>query len=311
MIKRLHAKPPDAPDAGDEEVSAGQRYPAFSVCIVTRNRPDDLGKAIESVLASQFPVHQLIVSDDSTDDCTRKMVTARFPQVVFLEGPRRGLSANRNNALLAVSGTHVLFIDDDVTLYPDFLHKMAAYIDNLASQERVIVTGTEDNNGLYIVPHDLGFLGFQQIGHSESGSHYSIVINSTIFPAEIFSELKFDENLIYGYDEIDFASRAVCLHGYEVRLYTEARNQHSSSPINREFYAPFVEASRIYVTFKKYYWLDRRRCKALCYLPLAYGHNLVHNLKQRQTSGLASFGRTVTLSMSYIAACVRNRSRHV
>ncbi len=284
---------------------------AFSVCIATRNRPDDLRRAIESVFSSQFPAHQLIVSDDSTDARTQDMVASSYPQVVFMEGPRKGLSANRNNALLSVSGTHVLFIDDDVVLGADFLGKMASRIGALPHRDRAIVTGTEMSNGEHVFPHDMGFLGFQEKGHAETAKNYSIVINSTIFPSQIFSRMQFDSNLVYGYDDIDFAARAVYLHGYEVHLYSEAINQHFSSPINREFYIPFTEASRIYVAFKKYYWLEQRRGKALGYLALAYGHNLLHNLRRHQAPGLATFGRTVRLSMAHIAACSRDHARYV
>ena len=284
---------------------------AFSVCIATRNRPDDLRRAIGSVLSSRFPAHQLIVSDDSTDSRTRDMVLSSCPQVTFMEGPRRGLSANRNNALLGADGTHVLFIDDDVVLEPDFLDKMATRIGTLPHRDRVIVTGTELSNGEHVFPHDMGFLGFQEKGHAEAAKNYSIVINATIFPSQIFSKMQFDSNLVYGYDDIDFAARAVYLHGYQVHLYSEAMNQHFSSPINREFYMPFTEASRIYVAFKKYYWLEQRPGKALGYLALAYGHNFLHNLWRHQAPGLATFGRTVRLSASHIAACLRDRARYV
>lgn len=300
-----------AATAEGSDVAAPRRHPAFSVCIATRNRPDDLRKAIESVFSSRFPVHQLIVSDDSTDARSRDMVTSSFPQAVFMEGPRRGLSANRNNALLGVTGTHVLFIDDDVVLDADFLGKMASRIGSLHGADRVIVTGTEMSNGVHVFPHDMGFLGFQDTSHAEAGRGYSVVINSTVFPRQIFYEQKFDESLVYGYDDIDFAARAVCLRGYRVHLYPEAVNQHHSSPINREFYVPFTEASRIYVAFKKYYWLEKRRGKALCYLALACSHNLLHNLRRHGAPGLAASGRTVSLSMSHVAACFRNNAPHV
>ena len=38
----------------------------ISVCICTRNRPDDLSKALKSVERSTYPAFEVIVSDDST-----------------------------------------------------------------------------------------------------------------------------------------------------------------------------------------------------------------------------------------------------
>ncbi len=60
--------------------------PTFSLCICTRNRPDDLRRALQSAQASTTPVHQLIVSDDSTDYRTRDMMLGEFPAITYLEG---------------------------------------------------------------------------------------------------------------------------------------------------------------------------------------------------------------------------------
>ena len=286
------------------------RRPTFSVCILTRNRPEELRRAIESVLSSPYPAHQIVVSDNSTDDRTREMVGANYPQITFTEGPRQGLSSNRNNAVSKVTGTHVVMMDDDAALGPEFLDKMAAHIERSQNPERSILTGIEMKHGERIMPHKMDFLGFQSLEFGEADKVDSIVINATVFPAEVFRELLFDLNLIYGYDENEFMMRAVYLHGYEVKICQDAINFHYPLGADAGSYVTQIEANRIYVTFKKYFFIEKRKGKALSYLAVAYSHNLLHALKRRRLRGLAAFGRVAQVSLLNITTCFRARAPH-
>ena len=84
---------------------------------------------------------------------------------------------------------------------------------------------------------------------------------------------------------MDFASRAVLLHGHHILFLPALANAHFPSAVNRDFYAPFMEASRIYVTFKRYFWVERRPPKAILFLLLAYVHILAHDLRRRGDAG--------------------------
>ena len=111
-----------------------------TVCIPTRNRPEDLAECLDSIAASNVPVAEVVVSDDSTDDRTRELVAARYPHVKYVFGPRRGLGPNRNSAISAASGDWILFLDDDARLGPGFLAEMmkARYAD---ADRKLIFTG--------------------------------------------------------------------------------------------------------------------------------------------------------------------------
>jgi GT2 family glycosyltransferase len=246
----------------------------------------------------------VIVSDDSTDDATRDLLTTAFPKIVLVQGPRRGLGANRNMALRAATGTHVLFIDDDVQLGHDFLERAQAEL--LRSPATTIITGMELNHGTPVHPHKATFLGYQAIDYRADDTYETVVINATVFPRALFAKTLFDENLVYGYEELDFASRAVILHGHHIVFRSALVNAHFPSPANRDFYAPFTEASRIYVTFKRYFWVERHRAKAVFFLLVAYAHILAHDLRRRGPSGLKAFLSTLRLSHSYINVCRQN-----
>ncbi|WDL95260.1 glycosyltransferase family 2 protein [Alicyclobacillus sp. ALC3] len=272
----------------------------LSVCICTRNRPTELMRALQSLSACQGYVHQVVVSDDSTSDETCDIVKNAACAVQYVRGPKRGLGANRNHALRVVTGTHILFVDDDVFVESEFVPNIIRHYEGVAAHKRqsVIVTGLENKQGELIVPHEQSFLGFQKKAYGESTKLRTIVINSTVFPAEVFAILQFDEQLVYGYDEVDIATRA-SYTGFEIELCPTAINSHYPSELNRSAYRPYIHASRLYVTFKRYWYSERRPIKALLFVPVAVSHLLTASLLHHGIAGATSAARTIGLALSY------------
>jgi GT2 family glycosyltransferase len=269
-----------------------------SVCICTRNRPEELAKALLSIRSSDPPAHEVIVADDSTDTRTRVLLATRFPETKYVRGPKRGLSANRNTALGAVTGTHVLFMDDDVVMEPHFLsHIEETFRENEKHGDKCMVTGFEQKNGATIYPHEQTFLGYQSKPYKDGEPLKTIVINSTVFPASLFQRLRFDEKLIYGYDEVDLATRAEQL-GYAIVLAKEAFNYHFPSDINRDYYKPHVESSRLYATFKRYFRTERKYMKAIAFAIIGFFHMTQHDMRRAGPRGLI-------LSLGTVMCCMK------
>lgn len=270
-----------------------------TVCIPTRNRPEDLAECLDSIAASGIPVAEIVVSDDSTDDRTRELVAARYPHVKYVFGPRKGLGPNRNSAISAASGDWILFLDDDARLGPDFLTEMmrARYAN---ADDKLIFTGIEKQVKGLVFPNDQTFLGFQKRPYGSKRIVNTVVINATLFPASLFKEMLFDPRLIYGYDEVDIASCARGA-GYRIVLVPSAVNLHFPSPVNRDYYSPHTEAARIYVTFKRYAAAERRPVKALMFLGWSFVHSLAHHLKRFGLSGIADAFRMHNAAIRNIA----------
>lgn len=274
-----------------------------SICICTRNRPVDLSKALQSVERSTYSGCEIIVSDDSTNDDTKTLVTSKFPEVKYLEGPRRGLGANRNNALKAVTGTHVLFIDDDVVLDCNFLQMVHDRLIKQAEQEaidKIIISGVENKNGKLIFPGEQSFLGYQNVRYQEGDTLRTVVINSAVFPVALFKQVLFDEKLVYGNDEVDLTTRAT-QKGFKIILYPEAINFHYPSEINRDYYESYHDATRIYVTFKRYFHTDNAKLKALIYLPYALLYATARNFKYKGIKSFSDTFNTFNKSLRFIA----------
>lgn len=94
----------------------------FSICVCTRNRPESLRRALESLGAQRAPGVEweaLVVDNGSTPRMTES-AELRIPGLPLriVDEPQPGLSIARNRAIQASRGDGLIYIDDDVTL-PD------------------------------------------------------------------------------------------------------------------------------------------------------------------------------------------------
>lgn len=96
--------------------------PSVSVVLCTRNRPDALTRAVDSILsAAQQPDEIIVVDNAPGSDATRKLV-AGLPGIRYVLEPRRGLDVARNTGVQYSKGDIVAFIDDDVIVHPNWLN---------------------------------------------------------------------------------------------------------------------------------------------------------------------------------------------
>jgi GT2 family glycosyltransferase len=102
-----------------------------SVVICTRNRPDTLGQALESVAECEYPSFDVHVMDQSTDDLSQKVVeeiAARFAhklKINYHHLDKAGLSRAYNLGIAASAGEVVACTDDDVVAPKDWVAQIA------------------------------------------------------------------------------------------------------------------------------------------------------------------------------------------
>jgi GT2 family glycosyltransferase len=102
-----------------------------SVVICTRNRPDTLGQALESVAECEYPGFDVHVMDQSTDDKSQKVVeelAARFAhklKINYHHLEKAGLSRAYNLGIAASDGEIVACTDDDVVVPKDWVAQVA------------------------------------------------------------------------------------------------------------------------------------------------------------------------------------------
>lgn len=94
----------------------------LTVAICTRDRPEELRRALASLAAQiQPPAEVLVIDNAPSDGRTRELVERGLPGLSglrYLEEPARGLDFARNRALAAALGDVVAFLDDDAVAEP-------------------------------------------------------------------------------------------------------------------------------------------------------------------------------------------------
>src|SRR5262249_35152284 len=84
-----------------------------SVIIATKDRKDDLHRAITSAIRQTEPV-EIFVLDDGSTDGTSDMVRSEFPKVRLEQTSKSlGYVSQRNRAALLCSAEFIFSIDDD------------------------------------------------------------------------------------------------------------------------------------------------------------------------------------------------------
>ncbi|MER7911327.1 glycosyltransferase [Streptomyces sp. NPDC096068] len=105
-----------------DEAGAGAP-PRASVVVATRERPEQLARALDSLLAQDHPDFELIVVDNAPrTGATHALVTRTYgDRVRYVREDVPGLAVAHNTGLAAADGTVVAFTDDDVIADPHWL----------------------------------------------------------------------------------------------------------------------------------------------------------------------------------------------
>jgi glycosyltransferase involved in cell wall biosynthesis len=92
----------------------------LSVIIATKDRAARLDAALESLgLQGTTPSTEIVVVDNGSVDGTRAVVAKHGARYLYEAVPHRGRARNRGVA--AATGTHLVFVDDDVVVPAGFL----------------------------------------------------------------------------------------------------------------------------------------------------------------------------------------------
>ncbi len=113
-----------------------------SVYITSFNQKQWLAEAIDSVLAQTFKPHEIIIVDDASTDGSQALIEnyrQRFPDLIrpIFHSENRGITRSRIDALSAVTGDYVTYVDGDDRVLPDKLAREVAVLQDNPDAELV------------------------------------------------------------------------------------------------------------------------------------------------------------------------------
>jgi glycosyltransferase involved in cell wall biosynthesis len=114
--------------------STANPQPLISVYMPTYNRSQMMQRAVNSVLAQDYPNVELLIVDDCSQDDTWQVLNdlyGQHPRIrLFRQEVGRGACAARNMAIKAAAGEFVTGLDDDDEFLPNRLSSMMAAYDD-------------------------------------------------------------------------------------------------------------------------------------------------------------------------------------
>ena len=112
----------------------------ISVVIPTYNRCELLKRAINSVLNQTINVREIIIVDNGSTDNTYEIISSLFPEIIYINEKRKGVSIARNVGIKNCQSTWIAFLDSDDSWKPQKLEKQLFFANNINKNCRLIHT---------------------------------------------------------------------------------------------------------------------------------------------------------------------------
>jgi len=182
----------------------------ISVYITSYNQKDYLKTAIDSVLAQTLRPHEIIVIDDCSTDGSQELISEyvrKFPDIIkpIFHQVNTGVTQSRIDALAAVTGHYVSYLDGDDRYFPTKLEKEAALI--------------KDNPGVQLVFSNFYFF-------NEKLNRQQVWIKNTLPPTghifkDVFSR-NFPNQTLFRNELVDYnAWKDIGFHDPAINLYED------------------------------------------------------------------------------------------
>lgn len=173
--------------------------PKVSVIIPCFNQGKYLDETVDSVLAQSYDDYEIvIVNDGSTDDFTNRLLREyRRPKTRVIQTDNQGVSAARNTAIRAATGTYILPLDADDLIGKEYLQKAVEVLDG--------------NRGIGIVTCLIEFFGAMNFRPAlppftvEAMLVRNDLPCSSLFRRDDWERIKgFNSNMTSGWEDWDF-----------------------------------------------------------------------------------------------------------
>ena len=181
-----------------------QIFPQVSVIILTRNRPEFLVKAVESVLNQTYTDFEIVIVDDASTDKTPEVIKSfQDPRIISIRHDvNKGESGSRNAGVKVAKGELVAFLDDDDEWLPQKLELQVSLLQKGNDKLGGVYTGfykwdmVEEKIVGEIIPKKRGNISEDMFIKNWVGTPSTVLVKNKCFQ----DVGEFDEKLVFGPD---------------------------------------------------------------------------------------------------------------
>ena len=226
----------------------------LSAIIPTKNRPDDLIRAVDSIVAQTRPPQELLIIDQSDGMASEDAIRGRFANVtgttlVYIHDTAiTGLVDAKRVGSERATTDIVCFLEDDVVLAPDYMEQIEW---GFTTQPDMwgcsgIITNMARSSPFYLVAQAIFFRGIFRDPRLpltaralEGTSQLTLcdVLSGGLssWRRDVFRHVQFDTaNRFFMFEDMEFSTRVVQALGHHLYINPRARLLHLSSAVNRD-----------------------------------------------------------------------------
>lgn len=220
----------------------------ISVIMLTYNREQFVGRAIESILNQHYAEFEFIIVDNGSEDRSGEIAreyAGKDTRIRVLRIPKSNIGTGRNAGLDAARGEYITFIDDDDTAEPDmlgFLYRLAKEND----ADIALCGSTKEVNG-EILPNcvfdeKLVMTPEEAVTALLQRKKYNAAMPSKLMRRELFDQIRFktegkydDISVVYKYFA---AANRVVAHGIPLYCFWRHPGNNSAFTTNDSLLTP-------------------------------------------------------------------------
>lgn len=231
----------------------------ISVIMLTYNREQLVGRAIESILGQTFRDFEFIIVDNGSTDGSGRIAdgyAAQDSRLRVIHRERGSIGAGRNTGLDAARGEYITFIDDDDVADPDFL----GFLYDLAKGNGadVAICGATWAN----IDEKRVMDAEQAVELLLRRKHYNVAFPTKLFRREMFDRRRFLEDSKY--DDIELMpkmiadAKTVAYHGLSKYHFDRHGGNHSAWTQNHKLLDAETLREYLKVYRERTLWLTDR-----------------------------------------------------
>lgn len=184
--------------------------PDYSVVIPHYNRPQQLRRAVSSVLRGEPDAVEIIVVDDGSDGVDAQALTFDDPRIrVIRHDVRRGGSAARNTGIDAARAPVIAFLDCDDEWLPGKLARQACLVAERGSPRAYLCLGNvaHRRHGRLTIANSMRVFPLEDLAACLMVRDITLQTSTFLMPTALARELRFTEGL-RRHQDWDFLMRA-------------------------------------------------------------------------------------------------------